>query len=67
MNKKHGQATIEYIAAMMMTVLFIGLLLAQIDEPIRQWWDRVAMKIAAPCPSQACVQKHVQPTVVPQK
>lgn len=66
MKKRHGQATIEYIAAMMMTVLFIGFLLAQIDEPLRQWWDRVAMKIAAPCPSQACVQKHVQPTA-PQK
>ena len=63
MKKRHGQATIEYIAAMMMTVLFIGLLLAQIDEPLRQWWDRLAMKIAAPCPSQACVQKHVQPTI----
>lgn len=63
MKKRQGQATIEYIAAMMMTVLFIGLLLAQIDEPLRQWWDRLAMKIAAPCPSQACVQKHVQPTI----
>ena len=63
MKKRHGQATIEYIAAMMMTVLFIGLLLAQIDEPLRQWWDRLAMKIAAPCPSQTCVQKHTQPTI----
>ena len=64
MKTNRGQATIEYVGLLVMTILFVGFLLAQVDTPIKKWWDKVAMKISAPCPSQACVQKSGnQPTV----
>jgi len=53
MNQK-GQTTLEYIGALMITVLFVALLLSQIDAPIREWWNTLAKKVAAPCPTKAC-------------
>ena len=61
---KQGQATIEYVGALVITVLFVALLLSQIDGPIRQWWDALGRKVAAPCPTKACVDQ-VPPTVSP--
>ncbi|HBQ21448.1 MAG: hypothetical protein A2Z91_04435 [Deltaproteobacteria bacterium GWA2_38_16] len=64
MHKNSGQASIEYIATLVMTILFIGFLLAQVDTPIKRWWDRLALKIAAPCPTPECIKSSdTQPTV----
>lgn len=62
MNRK-GQATLEYIVTIVLTVSFIAFLLFKIDPYIRQWWDTLARKVAAPCPTKACVEKHTKPTI----
>lgn len=64
MRNKKGQATLEYIAALIITVLFIAMLLSQVDQPIREWWDKLARKIAAPCPTKECVEQ-IPSTVSP--
>jgi hypothetical protein len=60
--RKKGQATLEYILALVATILFVALLLSQIDTPIKRWWDGLGRKVAAPCPTKECVDQ-VQPTV----
>ncbi|MBI4041695.1 MAG: hypothetical protein HY390_07510 [Deltaproteobacteria bacterium] len=57
---KKGQVTLEYLAALMMAIVFIGFIIAQVDLPIRQWWDALARKVAAPCPSSQCVKEHTK-------
>ena len=63
MAQRTGQATLEYVVALAMTVFFVALLLAQIDAAIRQWWDLLARRIAAPCPTQECIERT--PSTVP--
>ena len=58
-----GQATLEYVLALVATILFVALLLSQIDTPIKRWWDQLGRKIAAPCPTKDCVDQV--PTTVP--
>ncbi len=62
MKSHRGQATLEYIGALVITILFVAFLLSQIDNPIRRWWDTLGRKIAAPCPTDSCVQQ-IEPTV----
>lgn len=57
-----GQATLEYIAALAITIVLVAFLLSQIEGPIRQWWDQLGRKIAAPCPTQKCMEQ-APPTV----
>jgi peptidoglycan/LPS O-acetylase OafA/YrhL len=58
LRNKIGQATLEYIAAIVMTIVFIAFLMSVIDEPIRDWWDALGQKVAAPCPSENCVKNQ---------
>lgn len=57
MRTKTGQATLEYILALVATILFVALLLSQIDTPIKRWWDQLGRKVAAPCPTKECVDQ----------
>lgn len=66
MKSHRGQATLEYIGALVITIVFVAFLLAQIDGPIRRWWDTLGRKIAAPCPTDQCVEQ-IEPTVDNQK
>ena len=63
MGQNQGQATLEYLGALVITILFVAMLLAQIDAPIREWWDHLARKVAAPCPTKECVEKHTLPSI----
>lgn len=62
MQTKIGQSTLEYVLALVATILFVALLLSQIDTPIKRWWDHLGRKVAAPCPTKECVEE-VPPTV----
>lgn len=60
MQTKTGQATLEYVLALVATILFVALLLSQIDTPIKRWWDQLGRKVAAPCPTKECVDPTPQ-------
>lgn len=57
-----AQATIEYVIALVMTVIIVAIIVDALDLPVRKWWDTVARRIAAPCPSKECA-KSVDPIV----
>ncbi|OGQ17505.1 MAG: hypothetical protein A3B70_00975 [Deltaproteobacteria bacterium RIFCSPHIGHO2_02_FULL_40_11] len=63
MRQNRGQSTLEYIGALVITIVLIGFFISQLDLPIRMWWDTLARKVAAPCPAQECVDTHTEPTV----
>lgn len=60
MDSRKGQSTLEYILALVATILFVALLLSQIDTPIKRWWDQLGRKVAAPCPTKECVDQVPQ-------
>ncbi|MEK7790263.1 MAG: hypothetical protein AAB309_01380 [Deltaproteobacteria bacterium] len=60
MQTKTGQATLEYILTLVATILFVALLLSQIDTPIKRWWDQLGRKVSAPCPTKECVDQVPQ-------
>lgn len=57
MTFKKGQAALEYVLALVATIFLVALLLSLIDTPIKQWWDQLGRKVAAPCPTKDCVDQ----------
>jgi hypothetical protein len=55
--KYSGQATLEYVLALIGIILLASLFISQVNHPIRTWWDTLARKVAAPCPTPECVEQ----------